>query len=87
MHHEGHEVHEGSDSNFLKLRPFVSFVVNNEFKLGNSIAQDAHNITHILQPITRHRGMPADDAKLVGVLVKGELRGYGGHGVNRVNPI
>jgi len=31
--------------------------------------------------------MPGDDAKLVaGLLVKGELRGYGGHGVIRVNP-
>ena len=32
-------------------------------------------------------GMPADDAKLVSnLLVKGELRGYAGHGVIRVNP-
>ena len=31
--------------------------------------------------------MPADDAKLVaGLLVKGEMRGYPGHGVTRVNP-
>lgn len=32
-------------------------------------------------------GMPADDAKLVSeLLVKGELRGYAGHGVIRVKP-
>ena len=32
-------------------------------------------------------GMTADDAKLVAqLLVKGELRGYAGHGVIRVNP-
>ena len=32
-----------------------------------------------------HGGMPPDDADLVsGLLVRGELRGYAGHGVNRV---